>query len=45
MTEEDASNRMRLRPYFAVVSSKKKKKKNIIVFDSFFSRCLFKIKS
>lgn len=26
MTEEDASNRMRLRPYFAVVSSKKKKK-------------------
>lgn len=44
MTEEDASNRMRLRPYFAVVSSKKKKK-NIIVFDSVFSRCLFKIKS
>lgn len=43
MTEEDASNRMRLRQFFAVVSSKKKK--NIIVFDSFFSRCLFKIKS
>lgn len=42
MTEEDASNRMRLRQFFAVVSSKKK---NIIVFDSFFSRCLFKIKS
>lgn len=34
MTEEDASDRMTLRQFFAVVSSKKKI--HIIVFDSFF---------